>query len=132
VHRRKADWYRSVVHQLLLSLALKALNVNGISNLRWLAKYWQETFGSPESRQLLHDCRPTKNSIRKACNSWMTLKITQGHRNCMFDRPYVTSYYRSVVITSILHRFQNSTRSTVYFTVCDLYGISPTFLSKEN
>ena len=42
-----------------------------------------------------------KITFELACNRWMTFKVTQGHQKWRDSRPYITSYYWSVVTASL-------------------------------
>jgi len=66
----------------------------------------------------MHNC--TKNRIGKACDGWMTLKITHGHRKWLDSTGLSRCLWLVCSISvSVLHRFQYITRTS--FSVLDYF-----------
>ena len=55
-----------------------------------------------KSFQLLHSC--AKNThLKRACNRWMALKVTQGHRNCRYSIGHISLPISGLQLLQWLH-----------------------------
>ena len=66
---------------------------------------------------IVNCCRAVRKiSFDKACNTWVTLKIIQGHHNCRYSIGYI-SFLLSNINVSILRRFRNTITFIVWLPV---------------
>ena len=88
-----------------------------------------------KSCHLLHNCTRDRlsnadkkthlkklNTFKKVCNRWMTLKVTQCHRNCRHSMDQPIYHFLLVVWSNnvfILQRLRDTTTCSVYVTACN-------------
>jgi len=86
--------------------------------------YCRGTTGRAVSWNFINCCTTVRKKITldKAFSRSISLKVTQGHRNCLYSMGNIYHFLLAVCSNNdiVLHRFREIATFTVYVTGCDL------------